>query len=421
MTDKDQRLAALGGEKACPVEWPSWPVWGEMEEKAVKATLNSGGWGICPEPNAVSLFAGRFASMHDAKHGLCCMNGTVALMIALRGAQVLPGDEVIMPSYTFMATATAAIGIGATPVIVDVDPKTLNIDPSKIESAVTEKTKAILPVHLAGMPAAMDEINAVARKHDIKVVEDCAQAHLAIYGGKKVGAIGDVGAFSFQSSKNLCAGEGGLVVTDSRDIYRVAHAFHHCGRDPDGGGWYEHPYMGQNLRLPQLQAALLNSQLDRLDSQHKIRVENGRYLAERLSHIKGVQVIGWPWPERVDSASYHIFIFTIDPKEFGGVDNQVVSEALRAEGLFCHGGYGSSLQDFDFYEDPFVTRMLGKTAPRYKDVDTPVSREAVRRCIWIKQNQLLSDHKVMDMIFDTVTKVKDNADDLGEVKRKMKS
>jgi len=352
------------------------------------------------------------------KHALCCSNGTVAIMIALRAAGVLPGDEVILPSYTFMATATAAIGIGATPVIVDVDPATLNLDPSKIEAAITARTKAILPVHIAGMPAAMDKINALAKKHDLKVVEDAAQAHLAEYDGKFAGGLGDLGTFSFQSSKNLCSGEGGLVTTNNTEYFRVAHAFHHCGRDPLGGSWYDHPYMGQNLRLSQVQAALLNSQMDRLAEQHACRVENGRFLAEKISALEGIRVIGWPWPDKVTCPSYHIFIFSMDPDHFGGTTSQAFCEAMRAEGVPCHGGYDRSLQDYDFFEDPFVERMLGKSRPVYKDVDTPASRHAVKHSIWLKQFQLLADRHTMEGIVAAVEKICRHGGDLPAVAEK---
>lgn len=412
MKKKNNTLAALGGEPVCRAEWPSWPVWDKKDEEEVLAALKSGGWGICPEPNAISRLSRRFAEEHHAKYAICCCNGTVGLMIALRAAGVLPGDEVIMPAYTFMATATAAIGIGATPVIVDVEPGTLNLDPSKIEPAMTERTRAVLPVHIGGMPAAMDRIMTLAEEKGLAVVEDSAQAHFAEYDGRRVGAIGHAGAFSFQSSKNLTAGEGGIVVTDDPDLFRMASAYYNCGRDPDGRGWYEHPFMGQNLRMSQLQAALLHSQMDRLAEQHRLRVKNARYLAEKLSNIDGVRVVGWPWPEKVTSASYHLFNFMIDPECFGGVTSQPVYEALRAEGVPCHGGYGTSLQDFDFFEDEFVRRMLGKNRPDYKAVDTPVSRHAVKHCIWLKQNQLLADQKDMDQIAAAMEKVKENAEAL---------
>ncbi|MFH1999417.1 MAG: DegT/DnrJ/EryC1/StrS family aminotransferase [Planctomycetota bacterium] len=416
MIDKADKLAALGGKPACSVDWPAWPQWDLSDEHSVLAALKSGGWGLCPEPNPVSRFIEQFTEAHHAKHGLCCCNGTVALMIALRAAGVLPGHEVIMPAYTFMATATAAIGIGATPIMVDVDRDTLNLDPAAAEAAITDRTAALLPVHLAGMPADMDALLAIAHKHNIAVVEDAAQAHFAEYNGVRVGALGDSGSFSFQSSKNLTAGEGGFVTTNQPEVYRIAHAFHHCGRDPAVGEWYAHPFMGQNLRLPQLQAALLLSQMARLPEQHKKRTGNGRYLAEKLSAIDGIRVSGWPWPEKVTAASYHIFIFFMDPEKFGGVDNRKFSQALRAEGVFCHGGYNKSMQDQELFDDPFVHQMLGSDHPDFKAMDTPVSRHAIRHCIWIKQNQLLSERSVMDKIVHAVQKLRDNAEHLPEVK-----
>ncbi len=418
MTNKTEKLAALGGDPVCRVQWPGWPVWDRLDEKAVLDALNSGGWGIGPEPNPVSRFAARFAEEHQVEHVVPTCNGTIAIMVALRGAGVLPGDEVIMPSYTFMATATAAIGIGAIPVMADVDPATLNLDHTKIEGAVTALTRAVLPVHIAGLPAAMDEINEAAERYQLKVIEDCAQAHLAEYGGRRVGGLGHAGTFSFQSSKNLTSGEGGAVTTNDGELFRIAHAFHHCGRDPAGGGWYEHPYMGQNFRMGQLQAALLSSQMERLPAQHAQRIENGCRLAERLSRIDGIRVIGWPWPDKVTSVSYHLFIFTFDPERFSGVDSSVFCAALREEGVPCHGGYSQSIQDHELFDDPFVQRILGDGMPDYKAYDTPVSRHAVRYSVWLKQNLLLADHEDIDRIADAVEKVRENADALPGIKIK---
>jgi dTDP-4-amino-4,6-dideoxygalactose transaminase len=171
--------------------------------------------------------------------------------------------------------------------------------------------------------------------------------------------------------------------------------------------------------MSQLQAALLNSQMTRLASQHRVRLENGKYLSERLFAVDGIRVIGWPWPRKVTSPSYHLFIFTFDPEKFGGITSDVFCEALRAEGVPCHGGYDRSLQDYDFFEDPFVQRMLGKDRPQYKKVDTPVSRRAVRYSVWLKQFQLLSPRKVMDGIVDAVMKLKENSKDLVRLKERV--
>ena len=406
------RLAALGGTPACTVQWPAWPEADERDVAAVAEAVRSGRWGLCPAPNPLSRFAERFAEAHQAAYALPCCNGTVAIMIALRAAGVLPGDEVIVPAYTFMATATAVLGVGAVPVVADVEPSTLNLDPEKIGPAAGPRTTAVLPVHLAGLPADMDRIRAAAGARGLVTVEDAAQAHLAEYGGRRVGALGRAGAFSFQSSKNLSAGEGGVVTTDDREVYRVAHAFHHCGRDPLGGGWYEHPYMGQNFRMTQLQAALLESRLARLPAEHARRAANGRRLAERLSAVPGIRVVGWPWPEKVTAHAYHLFIFLIDPEAFGGVTNRTVCAALRAEGVPCHGGYERSLQDHDLFDDPYVDRLLGDAKPDYRAFHTPVARHAVEHCVWFKQNLLLADPGAVDRIAEAVEKVRAHAADL---------
>ena len=244
------KLAIEGGKPVRTDPWPSWPRWGEGEKRALIEVLESGRWGV-GGPRVPELES-RFAGMHDAKYAVACCNGTIAIQIALVAAGVKPGDEVITSPYTFMATALAALVVGATPVFVDVERGTHNIDPDAIEDAITARTTAIMPVHIGGRPANMDHILEIAARHGLKVIEDAAQAWLASWRGKGVGALGDVGTFSFQSSKNLNAGEGGLVLTNDEEIYQRAWSYHNCGRTI-GGAWYEHEHAGLNYRLSEFQ------------------------------------------------------------------------------------------------------------------------------------------------------------------------
>src|SRR4051812_19529896 len=206
-------LALLGGSPVRTKAWPKWPVYGAPEEQALLRALHSGKWGKLDGPE-VANFEKAFAKYVGAKHAIGVVNGTVSLRIALMAAGIEAGDEVIVPPYTFLATATAVVEANATPIFVDIDRETFNIDPKAIEAAITPRTRAIIPVHLGGLACDMDAIIAIGRKHNVTVIEDAAHAHGGEYKGRRHGSIGQMGSFSFQSSKNLCSGEGGLVVTN---------------------------------------------------------------------------------------------------------------------------------------------------------------------------------------------------------------
>ena len=267
-----EKLALDGGPAVRSAPFPSWPVWDERDERAVLEALRSGKWGA-HAGTRVTEFGRRFAEFHQAQHAVCVTNGTAALEVALRAVGVGPLDEVIIPPYTFVATATAVLAIGAIPVFCDILPETYLIDAADAERRVTPRTRAIVAVHIAGQPADLDAVGAVAGRHGLKVVEDAAQAHGAAWRGRRVGAIGDAGTFSFQSSKNLNAGEGGVVLSDDRAVAERAWSLANVGRIPDGA-WYQHEAMGFNLRLTELQGALLLAQMERLPEQFERRERN---------------------------------------------------------------------------------------------------------------------------------------------------
>ena len=249
-------------------------MWDERDERAVLDALRSGTWGA-HAGSRVTEFGRRFAEYQQAQHAVCVTNGTAALEVALRAVGVGPLDEVIIPPYTFVATATAVLAIGAIPVFCDILPDTYLIDAADAERRVTPRTRAIVAVHIAGQPADLDAVGAVAGRHGLKVVEDAAQAHGAAWRGRRVGAIGDAGTFSFQSSKNLNSGEGGVILSDDRAVAERAWSLANVGRIPDGA-WYQHEVMGFNLRLTELQGALLLAQMERLPEQFERREREAR-------------------------------------------------------------------------------------------------------------------------------------------------
>lgn len=375
-------LAIDGGTPVRTAPWPSWPRSGAAERRALTEVLESGRWGL--GGGAVPELEARFAALHGARHAIACCNGTMALQAALVAAGVQPGDEVITSPYSFVATAHAARSLGVVPVFVDVEPGTHNLDPTLIEDAVTERTTAILPVHIGGRPADMDRVNDIAARRGLRVIEDAAQAWLASWRGRAVGTLGDAGAFSFQSSKNLTAGEGGMVLTDDEALYGRAWSWHDCGRDPAGSP-HEQAATGLNLRMTEFQAALLLCGLERLPAEQAIRRQAMDALAAGLAEIGGVKTPDRD--ERITAHGCHVFMIrldelglTEDPRD--GRDKRRVIEALRAEGIPAHPGYTTPLE-----------RGL------------PVCERLCRTTIWIKHEVLLAGAAQMQDVVDAFAKV----------------
>jgi dTDP-4-amino-4,6-dideoxygalactose transaminase len=328
-------LAIHGGEPVRTTPIGQWPVWGEEDEEMLLQALRSGTWGSI-DGTFVNRLEVEFAEFQGARHGVACVNGTMALSVALKTLGIGPGDEVLVPPYTFIATASAAVMIGAIPVFVDIDRETLLIDPAGIDAAVTSRTKAIIPVHHGGSPADMDGVMDAARRHGLRVVEDAAQAHGAAWRGRPVGAIGDVGTFSFQSSKPLNAGEGGMMLTNDDEIDELLWSYRNVGRRR-GGEWYEHVRLGWNLRMTEFQAALLLAQMRRLPAQQAHRTQNAAYLSERLEEIPGVVPV--KVPDGVTAHSWYTYHWRWLGAALGGLHKMDFAKALRAEGIPIHHGY----------------------------------------------------------------------------------
>lgn len=400
-----EKLALYGGEPVRTRPWPRWPIFNEMDEQTLLETLRSGVWGIGGKK--VSEFESQYAERHQARFGVACCNGTVAIQIALVAAGVKPGDEVITSPYTFMASAMPIAAIGAVPVFVDVDPGTHNIDPEKIEAAITPRTRAILPVHIGGRPCDLDKIRAIASRRKLLVIEDAAQAWTASWNGTPVGAIGDCGTFSFQSSKNLTSGEGGILLTNDEGLFQRAWSYHNCGRRL-GGAWYSHEFAGFNYRLTELQAALLLVGLARLDSQQTRRQGAMALLDRALAGIDGLLT---PTPDpRVTAHAGHIYMVRLDQREIP-VEKALFIKALQAEGIPAHPGYTSPLytQGFWkwFYDQPTGggPRWREIVALPYEDYHLPVCEELCRATIWIKQDVLLAGPDEMGDVVRAFSKV----------------
>jgi len=409
MATRSSKPAILGGTPAHKKPWPAWPIHGAAERRLLLEVLESGKWWYGEK---VARFEQAFARCHQARHAISCTNGTAALEASLIACGVGAGHEVITTPYTFVATASAILRVNAIPVFVDIEPDTANIDPKLIEKAITRRTAAILPVHFAGLPCDMDRINRIARKNKLKVIEDACHAWGGTWRGKGLGAVGDIGAFSFQMSKNITAGEGGLMLTDDGALADAARSFVHIGRQK-AGQWYEHFIAGTNLRMTEWQGAILLAQLKRLPAQVATRQRNADTLDRELAKIEGIRVMrreprGLP-------RSYHLYLFRIDERAFG-LSRERLIECLNAEGIPCHGGY-----PFPLYRNPLFQRR-GKGARfcpvscpyygrkiDYSKVHCPEAEQICRDVLWLKHAMLLGTERDMRDIVAALKKIKDHA------------
>ncbi len=398
------KLAINGGPKTIAKEFP-WPVFDEGDVQAVTKIAVSGAWGNPDCDGLIREVEQQFANFCGSKYALSCVNGSVALRLALIACGVKPGDEVIVPPYTFIATASIVLEANCVPVFVDILPETYNIDPKEVEKAITPKTKAIIPVHFAGQACDMDALMDIAKKHDLRIIEDTAHAHGGEYKGKKLGSIGDAGCFSFQSSKNLTSGEGGMIVTDDEALYDMMNSLRNVGR-VKGGQWYEHHNLGCNYRITQLQAALLASQLTRLEEQTRRRNENGLYLNSLLEKIHGIQPLSRGLGETLHT--YHIYIFKYDKSEFNNLSKREFADMLAAEGVPSFMGYPEPLYKQPlFQEKNFLCYAIPEEVD-YTNVHCPETEKACYEdAVWIMQNTMLGTKEDMDLIAKAILKIRE--------------
>ncbi len=406
-------LAINGGSKLRTAAFPGWPVKDDGYLSALAEVLQDGRWGVGGPKN--SELCQKFPAFHDAGFGVACTSGTTALELCLRALGVDYGDEVIVPPYTFIATASSVISMGAVPVFADVQTDTFCIDPAAVEAQITPRTKAVIAVHIGGMPCDMDAMRALASRHGLALIEDCAQAHGAMYGDTHVGALGDAGAFSFQSSKNICAGEGGMLVTNRQEIFEKAWSFHNIGRVPDGG-WYDHRVFGTNLRLTEFQAALILRGLEMLPGHMDKRDENAMHLRRRLDEIPGVGYQAFP--NGATRSAWHLFIFTYDREEMGGVSRDRFLAALAAEGIPVGRGYNPLYQEGMFQRG--WDRSRPPFSPNVYSGDVDYNKVSCPNCefictegsFWAGQSILLGTTQDMDDIAEAILKVRDNLDEI---------
>lgn len=406
--------ALLGGPKAHPYQFPGWPVSGKREQEGLVEVLQSKKWGRL-NGDEVANFENKYKKWTGAKHCLGVSSGTSALYTSLGVLDIGPGDEVIIPVYTFIATYNVVVLNYALPKFIDTDLETFQIDAQKIEKAITPKTKLIMPVHIGGSPADMDSIMEVAGKQDIPVLEDACQAHLAEWKGKKVGTIGLAGVFSFQSSKNLTSGEGGAIITNDDMFAKNAYNFHNQSRGNDDENSSYRSTRGTNLRMTEFQGRLLTEQMSRLPEQANLRSLNAQYLTELLNDIPGISPAKL-YPGVTQSA-YHLYMFRYDGNEFAEMPRSRFLEALSAEGVPCSSGYGMMNKEHyvkDLAKNRHYLNLYGKATMQdwLESSGCPQNDQLCEQAVWFGQSILLGTKKDMDQIAEAILKIRSHAGEL---------
>jgi dTDP-4-amino-4,6-dideoxygalactose transaminase len=404
-------LALNGGKKSKQKSFPVWPQYDDAERKALQDVLDSRVWWRTPGTRTLA-FEQEFAKFHGAKHGLAVTNGTAALEVSMSGIGIMPGDEVIIPDYTFVATASAVLYAGAMPVTVDVSPDTYCLDPKLAEAAINSRTKAIIAVHMGGHPADLDALGDLAKRKGIALVEDSSHAHATEWKGKRVGSQGTAGTFSFQASKLMTAGEGGIIVSNDDAFEKQARSVHDCGRMP-GEWFYSHYINSSNYRLSEWQGAVLSVQLKRLDEQTQRRHENAGLLDQLLAQIPGIT------PQKLDPRctrnGHYAYIFHVNSKQFAGVTTEKLIQAINAEGIPNQASYPPVHALDVFQNGDYRKRLCGSQATEphaFLKASYPHTHRAAFETIWIPQPALLGDQEDMHEIAAALEKVQKFAKEL---------
>ena len=428
VTDK---LAILGGTPVRTEPYPQWPVVDRRDVEAVTKAIQSRRWGGSPYPGPQTLaFANRFTAMQGGGFAVPMVNGTVTMEVALRAANIGWGDEVIVPAYTFQATAAAPMTAGAIPVIVDIDPNTYCINPVAIEKAITDKTRAIIPVHLGAQMADLDAIMAIAKRHNLLVIEDCAHAHGAKWNGKGAGTIGHFGSFSLQSSKILTTGEGGVLLCRTQELAERVASIINCGRPTrlqapkstpkinglskmlqalmDMSNQEQVFTLGTNYRMTEIQAALGNVALERFPKQLAQREAMVTYLEKRLGKVPGIRLL--KRDARHNRRSFYRYIFAIEPKVFGAKHDEVCM-ALYMEGIPCWAGY-PAMHRYNLFQPQLSRLPVPSAFPQYFNFEVMSFPEAERasreEAIWLDESVFRAGKQGIDDVVTAIAKIQSN-------------
>lgn len=417
------KLALYGGSPVRTKSFPSWPQGGEEELIRLKEVLSGARWFAGPrgdDPEALgTLFGKRFAGLHGACFALPVSNGSVAIEIALRALGIRPGDEVIVPAYTFVSTATSVLMIGGIPVFADIAPDTYCLDPEDTARRISAATRAIIPVHLGGQMADMEAFQKLGKKHNLKVAEDCAQAIDSAWMGKKAGTWGELGTFSFQANKTITAGEGGLVMTNDPALAEKVIALRAFGRSipKDNSLKRSSAFLSQtlssNYRLSEFQAAVLLAQLDKFPLQDERRQANAARLTRGLEEIPGIKHIRREAPS--SKHGYYYYLVRYEPGQFGNLPPDRLCALLNAEGIpFLPGDLKPIYHHPVFNGDHLEGLICPEVLERYRkavsrtDRFCPAAEEACRATLILRHPVLLGDWEDMEDIVEALWKVQKN-------------
>jgi dTDP-4-amino-4,6-dideoxygalactose transaminase len=410
-------LAISGGPAAAAelqAQAGSWPPLPDAKAEAqVLEVLRSGRWGRLHDESYAERFESAFAAFQDARHGIAVANGTVSLQLILRTLNIGVGDEVIVPALTFIATASAVAEVGAVPIFADVDAQTLTIDPVSVAAAITPRTRAIIGVHYGGFPIDFDRLLPLAAQHGLFLIEDAAHAQGSAWRDTRVGALGAFGSFSFQESKALSSGEGGIILTNDEALAERARLLHTIGRRTDQPG-YLHFALASNYRLSEFQAALLLTQLADLPEQVAARDAAGRALDAGLAET-GL-LIPQRRDERVTQRGYYFAVYRYQQDALDGIPRAAFLEALKAEGVPASIGYGMPVYRYAaFSSEALQTSPLRglEHVPAYHQLHLPVTeRITAQEQVTIPHHLLLAGPEAMGLIVDAVSKIAEHREDV---------
>lgn len=400
-------VAILGGDPVRRKPFSRWPQYLPSDAERLQQVLESGHWGGFPVPSPYAReFAEKFAELHGARYALCIANGTIALIAALQAAGIKFGDEVIVPAYTWDGTATAVLFAGGIPVFADVDPDTYCLDVAATERVVTPRTRAIIPVHLAMRFTDMNALTALAAKYNLKIIEDCAHAHGGRFQGRGAGSIGDLGCFSFQESKLMTAGEGGIVITSNLAHFEHLQSQVNCGR-ASLTDEYKQEVLGSNYRMTEWQAAMLLGQLEMLPVLAQRRARSAKRLSDALLHVDGVRPL--PPQPGIERETNYCYVFQYRNPRVG---RDLFCAALEAEGIPCDGRFYEPVYRSPlFCASPEISPQL--RGVDYAQVRCPVSEHAAyEEAVWLPQFLLIGEDRDVDDIAQAIEKVLHHSADL---------
>jgi dTDP-4-amino-4,6-dideoxygalactose transaminase len=388
-------------------QFPEWPVYDNLEIEALANVIKSGKWwagapGVHQGEN-VWRFQEEFAEFQGAKHCIAVFNGTVAIEVPLLALGIGLGDEVIVSDYTFVASASAVVATNAVPVFCDINPETFVMDVNKVEELITERTKAIVPVHLGGNPVEMDKLMEIANQHDLMVVEDCAHAHGSKYKGKYVGNWGNAGTFSYQASKVLTAGEGGAIITNDDELADLIYSISDCGRKK-GEYFYSHYIYGTNYRMSEYQAAILLEQIKRFPAQHKLRNINAQYFMEKLNAIDGIRVMK-PTPG-TEELGYYVYPLVFEPAKFRGITKLEFKKKLNRNGIPTDDCY-PPLHGLDCFKNIELRKGIDYSnanwgSEKSNDKNFPIVSDIYSRSIEFPHEMLLASKDKLDFVVEFI-------------------